>query len=178
MKNLEYKLVYGDIDEELEVELINFWISYGDISKEESESSINKFVLVLLDTSDVIVDEYGVKRDLFGNKVYGKIVGFSYVDKDYLEFNELYYFYNAFIPFSEYNTDLVKKNLYKNTREHLKILQNIEEYSERTDIDLTVFHRVDSGDYIGIALKEKDDFLISKFGFKFDDRSNYWYDNF
>jgi hypothetical protein len=171
MENLEYTIVYADVDEELEEELINFWATEDHVNVERVKSNFNKIVLVLINGDEVfqlnepyVIDEYGVKRNLNGDKVYGKILGFSYVDRHYLEKNMLYYFYREFIPFPKFNTDYIREKLYEKTREYLKILEDIVEFSEESNNSI---HRLDSGKYLGIALQKKDDLLTSKFGFEY-----------
>jgi hypothetical protein len=186
MHNIEYKLIYDDIDESLEEDIIDFWQTNSNKLKNQVIHDFNKIVFVILNDNyppyDVIVHENKERKvDSNGDNVHGDILGLAYVDRHYLEYNRLYYFYNEFIPFEipGKSLDQVKKELYENTRKYLLSTKEIENYS-------------DTGNYLGIILQKKDELLISEFGFKYYETNaedfqyqkpdakldGCWYDNF
>jgi hypothetical protein len=176
MYNIEYKLVYDAIDISLEKKIIEFLKTYSNNSGQQIFRDFSKIVCVLINDNypphDVIVAENKEwKVDSAGDTVWGDILALSYVDREFLDHNRLYYFYHDIIPFEipEKSLDQVKIDLYENTRKYLLYTKEIENY---TDI----------GNYLGIILQNKDELLISKFEFKYyePDVNNIgvWYDNF
>jgi hypothetical protein len=185
MENLEYLAIYDDVNEELEEEIIQFWSKHGNLPVKTTESQFNQIVIVILDTDSVIklnqyhtIDKYGNMLDIHGTKiVVEEIIGFSYVDRHYLENNELYYFYNYFIPNETYNNDEVKFKLYESTKQYLCSLKYVDNY-------------VDRGNYLGLILQKYDKNITDKFNFECCDFKtdsydfcyykcdNYWLDKF
>jgi hypothetical protein len=176
MYNIEYELVYDSIDISLEKKIIEFLKTNSNNSGQKLLRDFSKIVCVLINDNyppyDVIVAENKEwKVDSTGETVWGDILALSYVDRQYLDQNKLYYFYDYIIPFEipEKSLDQVKIDLYENTRKYLLSTKEIENY---TDI----------GNYLGIILQKKDELLISKFEFKYYEpdvnKIGVWYDNF
>lgn len=176
MYNIEYELVYDSIDISLEKKIIEFLKTNSNNSGQKLLRDFSKIVCVLINDNyppyDVIVAENKEwKVDSTGETVWGDILALSYVDRQYLDQNKLYYFYDDIIPFEipEKSLDQVKIDLYENTRKYLLSTKEIENY---TDI----------GNYLGIILQKKDELLISKFEFKYCEpdvnKIGVWYDNF
>jgi hypothetical protein len=176
MYNIEYELVYDAIDISLEKKIIEFLKTNSNNSGQQILRDFSKIVCVLINDNyppyDVIVAENKEwKVDSTGETVWGDILALSYVDRQYLDQNKLYYFYDYIIPFEipEKSLDQVKIDLYENTRKYLLSTKEIENY---TDI----------GNYLGIILQKKDELLISKFEFKYYEpdvnKIGVWYDNF
>jgi hypothetical protein len=176
MYNIEYELVYDSIDISLEKKIIEFLKTNSNNSGQQILRDFSKIVCVLINDNyppyDVIVAENKEwKVDSTGETVWGDILALSYVDRQYLDQNKLYYFYDYIIPFEipEKSLDQVKIDLYENTRKYLLSTKEIENY---TDI----------GNYLGIILQKKDELLISKFEFKYYEpdvnKIGVWYDNF
>jgi hypothetical protein len=176
MYNIKYELVYDSIDISLEKKIIEFLKTNSNNSGQQILRDFSKIVCVLINDNyppyDVIVAENKEwKVDSTGETVWGDILALSYVDRQYLDQNKLYYFYDYIIPFEipEKSLDQVKIDLYENTRKYLLSTKEIENY---TDI----------GNYLGIILQKKDELLISKFEFKYYEpdvnKIGVWYDNF
>jgi hypothetical protein len=145
-KELKYIYSYFFTETYVEEKIIKFLIENNITTESEAESYLNHIVVLQLDDNN-------------------KILSFSYVDRDYLGPDKLYYFYKTF-NVSDKN---IENLLYEVTRDYLLTLNKYP-------------HFIGDRPYSGIILSQKNDDLIKKFNFKYCETSykegSIWYDNF